>query len=67
MGLNKVNYIIDSTMATIFVTLVLCSKEVEWLRNLIIKIPIWSIPMPPVSIHYDNEETLSRVYKQINK
>ncbi|XP_006429818.2 UDP-rhamnose/UDP-galactose transporter 2 [Citrus clementina] len=52
-------------MAAEFVALASCCKEAEWLRNLLIEIPIWPKPMPPVSIHCDSETTLSRAYSQI--
>ena len=52
-------------MAAEFVALASCCKEAEWLRNLLIEIPIWPKPMPPVSIHCDSEATLSRAYSQI--
>jgi len=64
-GSKKQTYIADSTMATEFVALASCCKEAEWLRNLLIEIPIWPKPMPPVSIHCDSEATLSRAYSQI--
>ena len=41
------------------------SKEAEWLRNLLLEIPIWPKPMPPVSLHCDSQETLSRAYNQV--
>ncbi|KAH9726106.1 hypothetical protein KPL70_008133 [Citrus sinensis] len=64
-GSKKQTCIADSTMAAEFVALASCCKEAEWLRNLLIEIPIWSKPMPPVSIHCDSEATLSRAYSQI--
>ena len=64
-GLKKQTCIADSTMAAEFVALASCCKEVEWLRNLLIEIPIWPKPMPLVSIHCDSEATLSRAYSQI--
>ncbi|KAH9720235.1 hypothetical protein KPL70_006028 [Citrus sinensis] len=64
-GSKKQTCIADSTMAAEFVALASCCKEAEWLRNLLIEIPIWPKPMPPVSIHCDSEATLSRAYSQI--
>ena len=52
-------------MAVEFITLASCSKEAEWLRNLLVEVPIWPKPMPPISIHCDSEATLSRAYCQI--
>jgi hypothetical protein len=45
-------------MAAKFVALTSCSKEVGWLRNLLMKIPVWPKPMSPVSLHCDNQATL---------
>jgi hypothetical protein len=42
-----------------------CSKEAEWLRNLLMEIPIWPKPMSPISLHCDSQATLSRAYSHI--
>ncbi|GKE38149.1 hypothetical protein Tco_1461554 [Tanacetum coccineum] len=55
----------DSTMAAEFVALASCCKEEEWLRDLLINIPLWPKPMPPISVHYDSQSTLSRAYNQV--
>lgn len=47
------------------VALATCSKEVEWLRNLMIVIPLWPKPMPLISIHCDSQATLSKTYCQV--
>ena len=65
MGFKKQTCIADSTMAAEFIALPSCSKEAEWLRNLLIEILVLPKPMPPVSIHCDSEATLSRAYYQI--
>ncbi|GJV82538.1 hypothetical protein Tco_1522436 [Tanacetum coccineum] len=52
-------------MAAEFVALASCCKEAEWLRDLLINIPIWPKPMPPISVHYDSQPTLSRAYNQV--
>ena len=52
-------------MAAEFIALASCSKEAEWLMNLIIEIPLWPKPMPQISIHCDSEATLSKAYSQI--
>ena len=62
---KKQTLITDSTMASEFVALAACSKEAEWLRHLLLEIPLWPKPMPPVSIHCDSQATLSRAYGQI--
>jgi hypothetical protein len=52
-------------MAAEFVALASCSKEVEWLRNLLMEIHLWPKPMPPVSLHCDSQATLSWAYSHI--
>nr|GEY47695.1 zinc finger, CCHC-type [Tanacetum cinerariifolium] len=52
--------ITSSTMEYEFVDLAVASKEVEWLRNLILDIPLWSKPIAPISIHCDNVATLAK-------
>ncbi|GJU02780.1 zinc finger, CCHC-type containing protein [Tanacetum coccineum] len=37
-------------------------KEAEWLRNLILNIPLWSKPTAHISIHCDNTATLAKAY-----
>lgn len=64
-GSKKQTCISDSTMAAEFIALASCSKEAEWLRNLLIEIPIWPKPMPPISIHCDSQATLSKAYCQV--
>ena len=43
-----------STIESEFVTLEKAGTETEWLKNLLIDIPIWKRPAPSVSIHCDN-------------
>ncbi|GJU20864.1 zinc finger, CCHC-type containing protein, partial [Tanacetum coccineum] len=38
------------------------SKEAEWLRNLILEIPLWSKPIAPISILCDSAATLANAY-----
>nr|GEX35974.1 hypothetical protein [Tanacetum cinerariifolium] len=40
-------------------------KEAEWLRNLILKIPLWSKPIVPISILCDSVATLENAYSQM--
>ncbi|GJV12879.1 hypothetical protein Tco_1354420 [Tanacetum coccineum] len=40
-------------------------KEVEWLRNMILEIPLWSKCIAPISIRYDNAATLAKAYSQM--
>ncbi|GJY46568.1 hypothetical protein Tco_0435631 [Tanacetum coccineum] len=62
-GSKKHSCLTDYSVATKFVALASCYKEVEWLRDLLINIPLWLKPMPPISMHCDSQSTLSRVYK----
>ena len=64
-GSKKQTCITDSTMASEFVTLASCSKEAEWLRNLLLEIKIWPKPMSPISLHCDSKTTLSRAYSHV--
>nr|GEW85284.1 hypothetical protein [Tanacetum cinerariifolium] len=48
-----------------FVALASCCKEAEWLRDLLINIPLWPKPMPPIFVHCDSQSTLSRAYNQV--
>ncbi|GJT12276.1 zinc finger, CCHC-type containing protein [Tanacetum coccineum] len=47
---KKQNCITSSTMESEFVALATAGKEAEWLRNLILEIPLWSKPTTPISI-----------------
>ncbi|GKF59657.1 hypothetical protein Tco_0176443 [Tanacetum coccineum] len=40
-------------------------KKAEWLRNPILKIPLWSKPITPISIHCDSAATLAKAYSQM--
>nr|GEY68797.1 zinc finger, CCHC-type [Tanacetum cinerariifolium] len=40
-------------------------KEAEWLRNLILEIPLWSKPIAPISIRCDSAATLAKSYSQM--
>ncbi|GKA43532.1 hypothetical protein Tco_0736256 [Tanacetum coccineum] len=64
-GSKKQSCLTDSTMAAEFVALASCCKEAEWLRDLLINIPLWPKPMPPISVHCDSQSTLSRAYNQV--
>jgi hypothetical protein len=64
-GSKKQTHITYSTMTAKFMALAFCSKEAEWLRNLLMEIPIWPKPMSPISLHCDSQATLSRAYSHI--
>jgi len=63
-GSKKQTCITHSTMKLELVVLIAAGKEAEWLRNLLIDLPICPSPMPPISLHYDSQATLSRVYSK---
>ncbi|GJR27154.1 hypothetical protein Tco_1103386 [Tanacetum coccineum] len=48
-GSKKQSCLTDSTMTAEFVPLESFCKEAEWLRDLLINIPLWPKPMPPIS------------------
>ncbi|GJY78769.1 hypothetical protein Tco_0484570 [Tanacetum coccineum] len=64
-GSKKQSCLTDFTMTAEFVALASCSKEAEWLRDLLINIPLWPKPMPPISVHCDSQSTLSRAHNQV--
>ncbi|GJT46350.1 hypothetical protein Tco_0955065 [Tanacetum coccineum] len=48
-----------------FLALAAASKEAEWLRNMLLDIELWPQPMPAISLHCDNQSTLSRAYNKV--
>nr|GEV49528.1 zinc finger, CCHC-type [Tanacetum cinerariifolium] len=40
-------------------------KEVEWLKNLLLEIPLWSKSIAPIFIHCDSAATLEKAYSQM--
>ncbi|GKD55486.1 hypothetical protein Tco_1288873 [Tanacetum coccineum] len=64
-GSKKQSCLTESTMAAEFVASASCYKETEWQRDLLINIPLWPKPMPPISMHCDSQSTLSRAYNQV--
>ncbi|GKC33974.1 hypothetical protein Tco_1046358 [Tanacetum coccineum] len=64
-GSKKQSCLTDSIMAAEFVALASCCKEAEWLQDLLINIPLWLKPISPISMHCDNQSTLSRAYNQV--
>ncbi|GJS59835.1 zinc finger, CCHC-type containing protein [Tanacetum coccineum] len=45
-----------------FVALAAAGKEAEWLKNLLLEIPLWSKPITSISIHCDSAATLAKAY-----
>nr|GEZ92413.1 zinc finger, CCHC-type [Tanacetum cinerariifolium] len=52
-------------METEFVALAAAGKEAEWLKNLLLEIPLWVKPMAHISIHCDSAVTLAKAYSQM--
>ncbi|GJY53898.1 zinc finger, CCHC-type containing protein [Tanacetum coccineum] len=48
-----------------FVALTATSKEAEWLKNLLLEIPLWVKPIAPISIRCDSATTLAMAYSQM--
>nr|GEY29246.1 zinc finger, CCHC-type [Tanacetum cinerariifolium] len=59
---KKQTCITSSIMEYEFVALATVGKEVEWLRNLILEIPLWSKPIAHISIRCDSATTLAKAY-----
>ncbi|GJV62701.1 zinc finger, CCHC-type containing protein [Tanacetum coccineum] len=59
---KKQTCITNSTMKYEFVALAVAVKEAEWLRNMILEIPLWSKPIAPISIRCDSVATLAKAY-----
>ena len=52
-----------STMESKFIALAATSKEVEWLRNMLLDIELWPQLIPAIFVYYDSEATLGKVFK----
>ncbi|GJU59852.1 zinc finger, CCHC-type containing protein [Tanacetum coccineum] len=57
--------ITGSTMEYEFIALAAAGKEVEWLKKLLLEIPLWSKPIAPISICCDSAATLAKAYSQM--
>ncbi|GKA99917.1 zinc finger, CCHC-type containing protein [Tanacetum coccineum] len=62
---KKQTCITGSTMEYEFVALAAAGKEAEWLKNLLLKIPLWVKPIAPISICCDSAATLAKAYSQM--
>ncbi|GJR41665.1 zinc finger, CCHC-type containing protein [Tanacetum coccineum] len=62
---KKQTCITGSIMESEFVALAAAGKEAEWLKNLLLKILLWSKPIAPISIHCDSVVTLAKAYSQM--
>ncbi|GKF73761.1 hypothetical protein Tco_0220093, partial [Tanacetum coccineum] len=52
-------------MESEFVALAAASKKAEWLKNLLLKIPLWVKPIEPISIRCNSAATLVKAYSQM--
>ncbi|GKA06880.1 zinc finger, CCHC-type containing protein [Tanacetum coccineum] len=57
--------ITGSTMKFEFMALVAAGKEAEWLKNLLLEIPLWFKPIAPIAIRCDSAATLAKAYSQM--
>ncbi|GJZ68998.1 zinc finger, CCHC-type containing protein [Tanacetum coccineum] len=62
---KKQTCITGSTMKSEYVALAAAGKKVEWLKNLLLEIPLWSKPIAHISIHCDSVATLAKAYSQM--
>ncbi|GJX54803.1 zinc finger, CCHC-type containing protein [Tanacetum coccineum] len=62
---KKQTCITSSTMESEFVALAAAGKEAEWLKNLLLEIPLWVKPIAPISIRCDSAATLAKAYSQM--
>nr|GEU61319.1 zinc finger, CCHC-type [Tanacetum cinerariifolium] len=61
---KKQTCITGSTMESEFVALAATSKKAEWLKNLLMEIPLWVKRITSISIRCDSAATLARAYSQ---
>ena len=62
---KKQTCISHSTMEAEFISLATIGKEVEWLRDLLIEIPLIKENVSTISIHCDIQVTLARAYNRV--
>ncbi|GJY66624.1 zinc finger, CCHC-type containing protein [Tanacetum coccineum] len=55
----------DNSSTSGWVFLLADSKEAEWLKNLLLKISLWSKPIAPISIRCDSAAILAKAYSQM--
>ena len=63
---SKQTVIARSTMEFEFIALDKCGEEAEWLRYFLEDILRWPKPMPPISIHCDNQSTIGRAQNSMH-
>ncbi|GKE37678.1 hypothetical protein Tco_1461083 [Tanacetum coccineum] len=62
---KKQTCITGLTMESKFMALAVAGKEAEWLKNLLLEIPLWFKPKAPIYIRYDSLATLAKDYSQM--
>ncbi|GKE88995.1 zinc finger, CCHC-type containing protein [Tanacetum coccineum] len=62
---KKQTCITGSIMESKFVALAVAGKEAEWLKTLLLEIPLWFKLIAPISICYDSAATLAKAYSQM--
>ncbi|GJU40538.1 hypothetical protein Tco_1193495 [Tanacetum coccineum] len=62
---KKQTCITGSTMESEFIALATDGNEAEWLRNLILDIPLWSKPIAHIPIRCDSVAILAKSYSQM--
>nr|GEX93855.1 zinc finger, CCHC-type [Tanacetum cinerariifolium] len=62
---KKQTCITGSTMEYEFMALAAAGKEGEWLKNLLLEIPLWVKPIAPIFIRCDSAATLAKAYSQM--
>ncbi|GKB47299.1 zinc finger, CCHC-type containing protein [Tanacetum coccineum] len=62
---KKQTCITGSTMESEFAALAAVCKEAEWLKNLLLEMPLWSKPIASISIRCDSAATLAKAYSQM--
>ncbi|GKE89691.1 hypothetical protein Tco_1567166 [Tanacetum coccineum] len=62
---KKQTCITGSIIKSEFVALAAAGKEAEWLKNLLLEIPLWSKPITPIFICCDSAATLAKAYSQM--
>ena len=65
MEVSKQTCITRSTMEAEFITLEKASSEVEWLRNLLADIPLWTRPALFMFMCYDSQAAIAKAKSKI--
>ena len=61
LEVKKQTIIDNSTMEAKLIALASASEEANWLRYLLVSIPYFEEPIPPILIHCDSTATIGRV------